>query len=190
MKHVPRPVVPPNRPRLAPLGVALLAVALTVALGGGFALAAQGKGDTLTVTRKAAKLRNAKRTFAPAVADLFEGDKLVIEVEEGAWFSATYAADSGPVKGFVHKGDVSTKKEVRLSEEGVRENYSSSEAAAARKGFNPQVEREYRTNNPSLEAAFRAVDTIQARVVTEPEVFGFLVEGALVQSTSTTGGAQ
>jgi hypothetical protein len=178
------------RSRFALAGVALLAVALTVTLGGGFALAAQGKGDTLTVTRKAAKLRNAKRTFAPAVADLVEGDTLVVEAAAGAWFSATYTAASGPVTGFVHKGDVSTKKEIVLSGEGVRENYSTSEAAAARKGFSPQVEREHRANNPSLETAFQAVDQIQARVVTDAEVFAFLVEGGLVEGTGATGGGQ
>jgi len=187
MKHAPRPSVMPNRSRVALTGVALLAVVFG---GGGFALAAQDKGDSLTVTRKAAKLRNAKRTFAPAVADLVEGDRLVVEAEDGAWFSATYALASGPVTGFVHKGDVSAKKDVRLSGEGVRENYSSSEAAAARKGFSPQVEREHRANNPGLEAAFQAVDKIQARVVTDAEVFAFISEGGLAQGGSATGGGQ
>jgi hypothetical protein len=184
MKHAPRP--PSKRPRYALAGVALLAVAF----GGGLAAAVQGKGDTLTVTRQAAKLRNAKRTFAPAVADLVEGDRLVVEAVDGAWFSATYTASAGPVTGFVHKGDVSTKKDVRLSGDGVRENYSSSEAAAARKGFNPQVEREHRANNPGLETAFQAIDALQALEVTESEVFAFLVEGGLVNGSDATGGGR
>jgi hypothetical protein len=79
----------------------------------------------------------------------------------------------------LHASDVSTKSDVRLSGEGVRESYSASEAAAARKGFNPQVERDYRANNPALAAAFAKVDQIQARKVDEQQVRAFLQEGGL-----------
>lgn len=184
MKHALGLAAPPSRPprrRLA-VGVGLLALALGA--GASFA-AVQGKGDTLTVTRKTTKLRNAKRSFAPAVADLVEGDRLVVDAAEGAWFAVTYTRAEGaagsPVQGFVHSGDVSAKKDVRLSGEGIREEYSSSEAAAARKGFNPAVEKKYRESNPNLEAAFQLVDRIQARTVADPEIQAFLVQGGLAQ---------
>jgi hypothetical protein len=61
----------------------------------------------------------------------------------------------------------------------VRETYSAAEAAAARKGFNPQVEREYRAGHPDLEAAFRALDAIQGRATDEARVAAFLIEGGL-----------
>ncbi len=184
MKHASRTAAPPSPPRRSRLavGAGLLALATALVVGGGATFAAvQGKGDTLTVTRKTTKLRNAKRSFAPAVTDLVEGDKLVVDTAEGAWFGVTYAAKDGPVQGFVHTGDVSGKKDVRLSGEGVRENYSSSEAAAARKGFNPEVEKKYRESNPDLEPAFQLVDKLQARVVTDAEVFTFLLHGGLAQ---------
>jgi hypothetical protein len=161
----------------------------TLTLGGGLAITAralplQSKGDTVTVTRKTTKLRNAKRAFAPAVASLTEGDRLVVVAKDGAWLQVTLpapAASTAPaVQGYVHAGDVSAKKEVVLSGQGVRETYSSSETAAARKGFNPEVEKEYRAGNPQLEAAFTAVDRIQARAVSEVEVQEFLLEGGLV----------
>lgn len=165
----------------------LLVAAL--ATGGGLAFSAyalpfQAKGDTVTVTRKTTKLRNAKRSFAPAVADLAEGDQLLVEAKEGAWLQVTKpapAASTAPgLRGYVHAGDVTAKKEVVLSGQGVRETYSSSETAAARKGFNPSVEKEYRAENPQLEAAFAAVDRIQAREVSDVEVQEFLLEGGLV----------
>ena len=135
----------------------------------------QGQGDTLIVTRKETKLRSQKRVFAPPVADLHEGDKLVCEGKDGAWLQAKL----GSAEGFVHESDVTANKEVRLSGEGVRENYSASEAAAARKGFNPQVEREYRINNPNLAAGFAAVDHIATFRVSEAEMKAFLQDGGL-----------
>jgi hypothetical protein len=70
---------------------------------------------------------------------------------------------------------------VRLSGEGVRENYSASETAAARKGFNPEVEKTYRTKKPELEPAFRLVDRLQAREVSEDVLRAFLVAGGLLK---------
>lgn len=139
--------------------------------------APQDPGDLLTVTRKATKLRSQKRSFAPAVADLAEGDKLAFQSKDGAWLAVKFGATAG----FVHATDVSANPDVRLSGQGVRENYSTSETAAAKKGFNPQVEKNYRQNNPNLEAAFKLVDRLQERGVPEAELRTFLAEGGLMQ---------
>lgn len=136
----------------------------------------QGPGDTLTVTRKTTKLRSQKRSFAPAVADLKEGDKLAFQNKDGAWLAVKFGAQAG----WIHTTDVSTNPDVRLSGQGVRETYSTSETAAARKGFNPQVEKNYRQNNPNLEQAFRLVDRIQERAVPEAELRAFLRDGRLL----------
>lgn len=150
---------------------------LLVLLGLLASAAHQDTGATLTVTRKTTKLREQKRLFAPAVAELREGDRLALERKEGAWLAVTYAK----LRGWLHETDVSSKPEVRLSGEGVRESYTASETAAARKGFNPQVEKAYRTNKPQLEPAFRLVDRLQARAVAEDELRAFLVAGGLLE---------
>jgi len=137
----------------------------------------QSQGDTLVVTKKETKLRAGKRLFAPGVADLKEGDKLEFQSRDGAWLEAKYK----DAVGWLHETDVSARTDVRLSGEGVRESYSASEAAAARKGFNPQVERQYRLGNPNLEAAFRLVDKIQAIKVGEAEEREFLTSGGLLK---------
>jgi hypothetical protein len=139
--------------------------------------ARQEPGATLTVTRKTTKLREQKRLFAPALAELHEGDKLALERKEGAWLAVT----SAKLHGWLHETDVSSNPEVRLSGEGVRENYSASETSAARKGFNPAVEKEYRSKKPELEAAFRLVDRLQAREVSEDVLHAFLVAGGLLK---------
>jgi len=137
----------------------------------------QSSGDTLTVTRKQTKLRAQKRLFAPGVADLREGDRLTQQSRDGAWAQVAFQDKVG----WVHEGDVSANKEVRLSGEGVRETYSASEASAARKGFNPQVERQHRQNNPNLEAAFRLVDQLDAIPFDEAAIQTFLQQGGLFQ---------
>ena len=70
---------------------------------------------------------------------------------------------------------------MRLSGEGVSETYTASETAAARKGFNPDVERRYRREKPNLERAFQLVDRLQARVVSDEELRAFLVAGGLLK---------
>lgn len=137
----------------------------------------QDPGAALTVTRKTTKLREQKRLFAPALAELREGDRLALERKEGAWLAVSFAK----LRGWLHETDVSSKPEVRLSGEGVRESYSAAETAAARKGFNPQVEKTYRTKKPELEPAFRLVDRLAAREVPEDVLRAFLVAGGLLQ---------
>lgn len=137
----------------------------------------QGSPDTVTVTRKTTKLRADKRVFGKAVADLVEGDRLAVLGKDGAWLQAKWR----DVTGWLHEGDCTGKQDVRLSGQGVRETYSASEAAAARKGFNPQVEREYRGQNPNLARGFALVDQIAARSIGEDEVRRFLQDGGLWQ---------
>jgi hypothetical protein len=153
-------------------GLGLLAVLVLLA-----ADVPQDPGSQLTVTRKATKLRAAKRTFAPPVADLKEGDKLVAEGKDGAWFQAKLGTKSG----WLHETDVSTNPDVRLSGQGVRETYSTTETSAARKGFNPQVEKQYRADNPSLDRAFRTIDALEARELPEAELRAFLADGGLLR---------
>jgi hypothetical protein len=153
----------------------LRAFALLVLLGLLPADALQEPGTTLTVTRKTTKLRSAKRLFAPAVAELREGDRLTLDQKDGAWLEVSRDAQ----RGWLHETDVSSKPDVRLSGEGVRESYSTSETSAARKGFNPRVEESYRGEHPALEPAFRLVDRLQAREVTDDALRAFLATGGL-----------
>ncbi len=141
----------------------------------------QSQGDTLTVTKKTTKLRAQKKLFAPGVADLKEGDRVTLVSKDGAWLSVTWTSNGKNITGWLHESDATTKKDVRLSGQGVREKYSVSEAEAARKGFNPQVEKAYRDRNPSLDAAYQIVDRIQAQTVPEADVERFLREGRLLK---------
>lgn len=168
-------------PKSITVSCLVAAAYLCVAAG----LAPQNQGDTLTVTKKATKLRAQKKLFAPGVADLKEGDRVTLSSKDGAWLSVTWAGGGQAVTGWLHESDVSAKKDVRLSGQGVREKYTVSEAEAARKGFNPQVEKAYRDNNPDLEAAYRLVDQIQNPTIAEDEIERFLREGRLLRGATS-----
>ena len=162
------------RALLFTLGLAVVGLPTGLWLG---SPASQGRGDTLTVTAKSTKVRSGKRLYAPAVCDVAEGDKVAVVTKEAPWFQVTFNGQTG----WIHESDVTAKKDVRLSGEGVREEYSAAETSAARKGFNPQVEREYRRQNPDLSAAYTKVDAIQARRIPEAEILKFLKDGRLVR---------
>jgi hypothetical protein len=163
-----------------PIRASLATLAVLACLAAGSV--PQSQGDPLTVTKKQTKLRTQKKLFAPGVADLQEGDRVGLLLREGAWAKVAWAKPDGTtVSGWLHESDVSSKKDVRLSGQGIREKYSVSEAEAARKGFNPQVERAYRDRNPSLDAAYALIDRIQAASVPESEIERFLREGGLLQ---------
>jgi hypothetical protein len=163
-----------------PIATSLTTLAVLVCLAAGSI--PQSQGDPLTVTKKETKLRTQKRLFAPGVADLKEGDRVGLVLREGAWVKVAWTKPGGDtVSGWLHESDVSSRKDVRLSGQGIREKYTVSEAEAARKGFNPQVEKAYRDRNPNLEAAFALVDRIQATNVPEAEIERFLREGRLLQ---------
>lgn len=154
-----------KRPLLAILGVALCLAAGPSSV----------QDKPLTVTKKETRLRSDKRMFAPAVAVLREGDRVSPRQQEGPWIRAAWQDKQG----WVHQSDVSANPEVRLSGQGVRESYSASEAAAARKGFNPEIERQHRSDRPELRAAYEAVDAIQRHTLTEEQVLQFVREGGL-----------
>ncbi len=159
------------RSRRATLVVGALPILLCLAAGP----SAPQQGATLTVTKKVTKLREQKRMLSTAVAELKEGDRLVQNEKSGAWIRAT----RDRVTGWIHQSDVTERQDVRMSGEGVRENYSASDTAAARKGFNPEVEKRYRETSPGLAAAFAIVDRIQGRKPSEASVATFVRDGKL-----------
>jgi len=59
----------------------------------------------------------------------------------------------------------------------VEETASGSEVAMAGKGFNEEVEKNYRTGNKNLD--YDGVDKMEKIVVSQPEIEKFLNEGGL-----------
>lgn len=158
-------------------GPDLRAVALLLAIALSASAVGPQDGALLTVTKKLTKIRNAKRLYATGVADVREGDKLELLLRESPWCQVRFQGKTG----WVHETDVSERSDVRLSGQGVRENYSAAETAAAKKGFNQEIEKNYEQQNPNLKPAFDKVDQVQARGVAEAELVSFLRAGGLIE---------
>ncbi|MDD8027491.1 MAG: SH3 domain-containing protein, partial [Acidobacteriota bacterium] len=110
--------------------------------------------DTVTVKVQSSAIRQNPQFFAPVVAAVRAGDKLVKLAEAGGWLQVKSAAGAS---GWIHAGAVATSRlNLASSGTGLKTQASASEVALAGKGFNKQVEDSYKSKNPKLD--FAAVD--------------------------------
>lgn len=93
---------------------------------------------------------------------------------QGEWYQVSVQGQTG----WIHQSALTTKK-IRLTagQENVQLGASDSEMALAGKGFNEQVETEYRSQNK--QANYAAVDQMEKAVITEDEMAAFITAGNL-----------
>ena len=96
--------------------------------------------------------------------------------EKGAWTKVGLPGKS--IKGWMHASAL-TKKKIVLNpgDDDVEEAASNNEIALAGKGFNNEVEKEFRTKNKNLNYA--EVDKMEKIVVSQGKIQRFLKTGAL-----------
>jgi hypothetical protein len=150
---------------------ALAAVAFT--LLGAIAWAA----DVLTVIEREAAVRKDKRTYSPKVATVKEGEQVTLIAKESPWLRVSFQG----VEGWLNESSVTDDPKVVLSDQAVASGVRVTEQDAARRGFSPEVEKEYRKENPDLEAAFKTLDDIvKAWLYPDAEILKFIEAGQLV----------
>jgi hypothetical protein len=143
-------------------------VAATLAL-----LATGGLADTVTVQVQEARIRKEPRFFASSVATAELGDKLEVVSASGDWFEVTVGAQ----RGYIHTSSVTTKKVSLTTTKEVGAETTAEEVTLAGKGFNKEVEDQYRTEHPTYD--FTTVDKIVARQPSERDLTEFRREGRL-----------
>jgi len=145
---------------------ALLLFALT-----GF-LAAQSK--TMSVQVREAPVRSSPSFLGPIITDLNYGDRVeVLEVRSG-W--AHINLPSGKGQGWLHSSELTAEQIALKAGSNVSSGASSSEVALAGKGFNEQVEQEYRSET-SLDYTW--VDKMEKIAYTPQQLVDFLKAGRL-----------
>lgn len=104
------------------------------------------------------------------------GAKVSILEEKSGW--ARVSAEGGKLQGWVH-GSAITKKSVALSSKGGSgTGASTAEVSLAGKGFNAQVEAQYRSQNAALD--FATIDTMETIRFKPEELRAFLSEGGIL----------
>jgi hypothetical protein len=149
-------------------GVLVLSVVLVVSVSAAFA------AEVVKVITREDAIRASCRFFAPVVASVRYNDVLEVLSREGDWYRVRF----NDVEGCIHKSAVEQQK---ISLAGLKigggGTASEDEVALAGKGFNPQVEEAYKSENPEL--AYQSVDQVEAYAVEVKRQITFIEEGRL-----------
>lgn len=155
---------------------ALVALLLLAALSGQAQSAKQ-----MSVTVKETQVRATPSYLGKILAVLAYADQVTVLAEQGGW--ARVRLPSG--EGWVNLSALTAKKVVLQSgAQEVGTGASSGEVALAGKGFNQQVENQYREEN---HLDYTWVDRMAGFTSTPEQVLAFLQQGAL---NAEPGGAQ
>lgn len=110
------------------------------------------------------------------VTQLSYGDQVFVLEERQSWTRIGLSWNA--VEGWVHSSALSPKKIVlQAGTEDVEVAASGEEIALAGKGFNQQVESEFRAKNSNLD--FTWIDRMESCVVSQRQMKQFLKEGDL-----------
>lgn len=138
--------------------------------------------ETLFVKVQTTYVRKEPKFYSPAVATLQAGESVTQIASEAGWFKVRTAQG---VEGWMHSSAVQTKKlTVAAMDQPLQTRATAEEVALAGKGFNKQVEEEYKNRNK--EVNFAEVDRMLKIIVSPDELRKFLIEGKLAEF----GGAQ
>lgn len=132
--------------------------------------------DTMNVQIKSAALKSTPSFLASTIVTLRYGDSVSTLSENGDWIEVKTTSK----KGWLHTSAL-TAKEILLttSAKSAPKNVSSNEVMMAGKGFNAQVEKQYRHENPSLR--FDLVDKMEKYVVSTENQRRFAKTGQLAE---------
>jgi hypothetical protein len=130
---------------------------------------------TMSVQVRETQVRGTPSFLGKIIAVLSYGDQVEIVEEAKGWFKITVPATGDA--GWVSGSALSEKRIVLKSGAGdVSSTASSSEVALAGKGFNEQVEAQYRSDT-NLDYAW--IDRMEDIAYPPDELIAFLAEGEL-----------
>ncbi|MFH0799277.1 MAG: SH3 domain-containing protein [Pseudomonadota bacterium] len=158
------------------LAIALIAaaVAATPAFGRGKGGGGGGKSGTMSVQVREAIVRTTPNYMGGTAGTLSYGAQVNVEGEEGNWYRIASPA------GFLPKSALTSHKvAVNPDSKGSGRGASHDEVALAGKGFNPQVEAQYKKSNAEVAAAYAIVDRVEQFGAGEAAVKAFQAAGKL-----------
>jgi uncharacterized protein YgiM (DUF1202 family) len=153
-----------SRFRLLFIGVTTVCVVLLLA-------------ETLIVRVQTTYVRKEPKFYSSPVATLSAGEGVTQISAQAGWFKVK---TSKGVVGWIHSQAVqSGKLTVAAMDQPLKTSATADEVALAGKGFNKQVEDEYKSRNKAI--SFDEVDRMLKIKVTPDELRKFLMDGKLAE---------
>jgi uncharacterized protein YgiM (DUF1202 family) len=153
-----------SRFKLLFIGVAVVCVALLLA-------------ETLIVRVQTTYVRKEPKFYSSPLATLSAGESVTQISAQAGWFKVK---TSRGVVGWIHSQAVQTGKlTVAAMDQSLKTSATADEVALAGKGFNKQVEDEYKSRNKAI--SFGEVDRMLKIKVTNEELRKFLMDGKLAE---------
>ncbi len=153
---------------------------LSLSLLGFSAAVATAATTLMSVQVNKTDLRETPSYLGKVVTSLVYGDKVSIQSQNGAWYQVTGNSRSG----WVHSSVLTPKKIVMKGDSAAKTTASSGEMALAGKGFNSDVENQFKANHKEIN--FAPVDKMEKIKIPISEIQEFAKEGKL----QSTGGAK
>jgi len=147
----------------------------TLIILGGLALAASAR--ELSVQVREGQLRASPSFLSQIRAVIPYAERVQVLAEQGDWLQVQPL--SSPLQGWMHQSALTRQKlKLTAGEREATQTVTTDEQALAGKGFNPQVEAEFRSRN--AEAAFAWVDKMEQREISPAAILAFLRKGGLL----------
>lgn len=151
-------------------------VGLAVIFSAPFAIAKGGKSSTGTmrVQVREAAVKSTPNYLGASAGLVTYGNEVNVIGEQGNWYQIEKPAGYLP-KSALTKHKVAVNPDQKFAGKSAKND----EVALAGKGFNPQVEAQYKRDNASIAAAYAVVDQIEKFLATEAELKQFQAAGKL-----------
>jgi uncharacterized protein YgiM (DUF1202 family) len=129
---------------------------------------------SMSVQVQSTQVRGTPSFLGPVVTTIQYADRVEVVAKQGAWVQVRANGQTG----WVSESALTPKKIVlKADAEDVRRTASGEEMALAGKGFNSQVEADFKSKNRDVD--FTWIDRMETYKVSDNEIVQFLREGGL-----------
>jgi uncharacterized protein YgiM (DUF1202 family) len=137
------------------------------------ASALSARAESMSVQIRTAQLRSEASFLGKLVGSLEYGTRVDIAAKQGDWRQVQVP---GGISGWIHQSALTPKKVVmKAGTQDVQKAASGEELALAGKGFNSDVEADFKSKNKDID--FTWIDRMEKIRVTPQDMNDFLAEG-------------
>jgi len=130
----------------------------------------------MSVQVKKGAVRSTPSFLGRIIASLNYGDRVAVKEENNSWSKIVVPGIS--TEAWIHSSALSNKKIIlKPGASDVEQAASNDELTLAGRGFNQEVEREFRSQNPRMD--FTWIDRMEKMVVFQSEIQAFVKVGEL-----------